>query len=227
MSRWVTGSSLDRAAQCPGSVVLPRAQVAEGSAARHGKRIHKLLETGQPIPGLDPAKQAEWYPPGGFHEVQYYYDPVFRTGGLNFEAKGRDYSWAAPHWVVGTLDYIHPAFPLGQERGLLVDDLKTGRWAPELDTLQLGAGALAGVLTFKPGLVAVSITHVPRGSEANASRNLVELSPLDISHVQETLDGAYARMLADNKRLDMGAAVGVNRGPWCKYCPAKRGCPAW
>lgn len=225
MSRWVTGSALDRAALCPASTVLPRSVVAEGSAAAHGRRVHKKLETGEPITGLSEEQRELWYPPGGEHEIQVWYDPVTRASGLDRAHKGRDYSWAPPHWIVGTVDYIHPSFrPPGLADCVLVDDLKTGL-RQRTDTLQLGLGAKGAVGHYLGAKLVVSITHVPR-SGGPATREYREIGPIDMAEIQETLDNLYALHLIEKERLACGANR-VYKGSHCKYCPAKKGCPAW
>lgn len=228
MSRWVTGSALDRAAACPASTVLPRSVVAAGTAAAHGRRIHKKLEIGEPIAGLSAEQRAEWYPPGGEHEIQVWYDPLIRTAGVDRAHKGRDYSWAPPHWIVGTLDYLHYRFEWKKDQHVvLVDDLKTGV-PPAMDTLQLGLGALS-VSKSSDLQVVTSITHVPRtrsAGEPTATRTYREIGPIDMAEIQETLDNLYALHLIEKERLAVRANR-VYKGSHCRYCPAKKGCPAW
>lgn len=225
--RWVTGSGLDRVDRCPGSTVLPRHVVAEGTAATHGKRVHKRLELSQALPGLAPEQQLEWYPPGGHHEVQCWYDPVARTAGVDFSHKDRDYGWAPDHWVVGTVDFVHPGFMLAGRRVLLVDDLKTGAYPPSTATLQLALGATGSILGLEAGQglpCFVSITHVPRSG--TPSRTYQEFTPLHMAEAQEKLDTMYARHLLEKKRLDAGS-VSVYKGSHCRYCQCKKTCPEW
>lgn len=223
MTRWVTGSGLDRVARCPGAAVLPRSAVVEGSAAAHGKRVHAKLERGEPLPGLDPELQARWYPPGGEHEIQAWYDPITRTAGLSREHKHRDYAWAPPSWIIGTLDYIHVSHP--EANGWLADDLKTGLVLPGLDTLQLALGATALAAEFS-GLGSVSLTHVPR--QGTPGREYLPITALDLAEIEETFQTMYARYLLEGERMTIGpSAVTVVSGPHCRYCACKKGCPAW
>lgn len=213
--------------------MLPRSAVVEGTAAAHGKRVHGKLERGEPLPGVSPEQQAAWYPSGGEHEVQVWYDPITRNAGLAREKKNRDYSWAPPSYICGTVDFLHPGVDVednvvdrGGRGAPLVDDLKTGV-LPPLTTFQLGLGALAASQEFKSDSVITSLTHVPRDTRLGLpARYTLELGRIDLDYIRETFDTMYARSLYDRERLTAGT-VPVYKGPHCRYCAAKKGCPAW
>lgn len=240
MDRWVTGSGLDRAALCPGSLVLPRSVVPEGRAATHGRVVHSQLENGEPIAGLSDEQRVAWYPPGGHHEVQVWYDPLTGSAGVHGGGlQHREYSWAEPHFIVGTLDYWHPEYqtPPSQEvvereheadadTGCrpLVDDLKTGLPVPT-DTLQLGLGALGIAGETGATEILTSITHVPRWG-GPPRRDYRLLGPTDLDYLRETFNAMRARFHLDGERLVRHGAdsVPVRPGRHCKFCPARKGC---
>lgn len=215
MSRWVTGSSLDRAAACPGSMVLPRGPDKETSAARYGKKVHADLEAGRLPRGVDP----EWYPPGGHHEIQAWFDPATGRGGFHTEGRNRDYSWAPDRYIVGTLDWVH----FGNRH---VDDLKTGMLLPSLDTLQLGLGAVALWDQEGPGDILISITSAPRGLDPRRFSQVLHSTSVDAART--TLKSLRADfLLGTESYISTGNSIESQvlvPGPHCRFCRAAA-CP--
>lgn len=123
--------------------------------------------------------------------------------------------------VSGTADYVGDLFGVPW-----VDDLKTGRFAPEPDNAQNKFYALCAWLDAgEPRDGAhVSITHWPRGGSPR------RLGPIAVSadclhSFRRDLDEAYAEWVWLNNR-EIPLACYSPSDAICRWCPARRVCPA-
>lgn len=223
--RRLTGSSLDRIDHCPGSAILPAHELAKGRAAHVGTSLHDELENrSERLAGLlalHGMTIEELWPASGLHEVQVWYDPIFRAGGYRPKShrSHRDYEGIGAE-LVGTIDYLHPA--LGT-----VDDLKTG-FPPSPETLQLGLAVVA--LWDQDGPfehITASITGIRVNKHTISRPKRTELvhDRASVEAIRCRLDAMYARHLHEQERFRAGAEVSRSPSSWaCRYCVAGPGC---
>jgi hypothetical protein len=134
---------------------------------------------------------------------------IVKTRRTKFDEETHAYDLQPREWG-GTPDLLLSA----RGGGRIVLDIKTGRsgvWdcpsgVPQLRTLALAVGA-----------VGAAVLHAPRGGEPT-----VYAEPFGVGELREhagALEGAMRRVAAGDET--------ATKGPECRYCPARRGCPAW
>lgn len=189
-----------------------------GAAAIAGSRVHKELEDRSPELAERLLEQGDsledLWPEGGVHEALVWYDPLSRTAGWEKKPQGthRDYSKFPAHYLVGTIDYIHPV--LG-----LVDDLKTGVHVPPPTSLQLSVPSVA--LWKQDGVVNQTASMTQLRPKRAAWRNPRNHSEETLLGEQKRLDRLYGGYLLNKARVEAGHEPETNPGPGqCKYCRA-------
>lgn len=239
--RWTTASRLDRAALCPGSTVLPEERTKPGNSAIWGSAWHQVVEQGTLLSSSDDGEPWPAWVVKGVADKLSNISPVWRdqwpVGGaheLRGELDGDDIQVAAclgkgekwnerPTGIRIKADYI--GMKLGEP---WVDDLKTGRFADEPTSLQVGAAALL-VATLK-GAEGVwgSITHwtrYPKGNEPEREWHYYDADALD--QVRLRLRTIRADALGPAPTFRKSSDEYDNPTNQCLWCSSRKFCPQW
>lgn len=214
MSLLPTGSAVERAMRCAGSLVLGRAGYT-GEAAVYGTANHKEIEDGdtsRPVVRqvLEGATDVR-------HEVSYALDVERRTVREIGVGLGRGYGPLADTEIALTID-----IECRRDGVLWVGDWKSrARVAPVALNWQIRCAVIA-VMTRHEADTAVGFLAYLDDSE-------LEPETFDAFHVAAWWDELHA-MLERIRRaaaiVDSGQVPEVNAGTWCQYCPALPFCPA-
>jgi len=231
----LTASSLDAAAACLGSAVLPGVD-EEGEYSAGGAALHRFLEHARqdrdsalmaaPEEDRDffAGLELETIPAGLSSEVALAYHPVRDEGRILEDTKGRAYPDLGAGWIYGTADLLGVVERDGVKR-VAVPDLKRYQ-APRSAraSLQLGFYALAAARACGAEEAEVSFL-VPR----HDGRWYIDRAYLDVMDLAELRD-----RISDLRRRVARAAADVSEerpiplvvGEQCTYCRARRLCPA-
>lgn len=235
----ITASQVERLERCPASASLPQVdEVTE--AAERGTTIHGVFQRaadvgpGEAIAELDEehADLATWLeelpwdelPVGDGYaaEVALAYDVATGEGREIGRGLSREEAYAdlGPFEVGGITDIIGLATD-----HVLVVDVKTGwserpaaRRNPQLMTLALAAARAYGRHEGKGWLL-----RLPERGRLWFSRGTYDV--FDLAGWAQTLKDLHARVAFEARQVAAGA-VEAHLGPWCRWCPAHRACPA-
>lgn len=208
----ITASALSRLMNCPGSVVLPRAENASEWAER-GHEEHAELAVGVGETGH------EWehlIPPGSRSEVALAFDVATRVGRILGENLDRAYGSVRPFEIVGSADVV------GVDGDtVVVLDFKTGYAdvEPAHANTQLAFYALAAcrALGKQRAIVRIVYTKQHRVDEAT-------LDALDLAAFADRLASLHSRVAELHASKKRGEPVPTNEGAWCKHCASKPYC---
>lgn len=235
--RLPTFSKLDRALECPPSEVLPQVTEDVGAPALRGQVIHEFRENAKLI-GVEAALQnvpaehlavcegidLQKWPADLAPEVAFAIDPATgkaRELGRNI---GRDYAkhGALPNEICGTVDElgVNPV-------EVFVGDAKTGRGyiPPPAKNAQLLAGGLAASQVLQRDAATLAIAKIRE--EGRVWWEYARVTDFELSMFAAKLRALPARIAAAKVAVDAGQAPPVKTGPHCRYCPAKKACPAF
>jgi hypothetical protein len=243
-----SASKLHRTIRCPASNLLP--QVAELSekvivAGNRGTALHRYLQ-------LAPESEEEALAaiPEQYH-AEARTIPLSACAGTrtppelrevamvhNLETeecrqvicKDREYGELADEDIPGTADVVIVGFRTAE-----IWDYKTGSYPvqPE-DNYQLLDAALKTARTL-----ARQATHIVCGIQQFKNRGRGEKKKLvpqtkatvvdrfDLDAHEHRAKKALALAREVKEAIDAGETPPVRKGPWCLFCPAKPGCPAW
>lgn len=249
-----SASQLHRTLNCPASRWLPQSEPTANmvKSRRRGKLIHKYLELvgdnvslgATPSEARDDVLNALDCTPAERAELLAI--PLQSISGLTrgaqrevaFSLRGQDgrvlhVEDRAYHEELeneeetpGTVDVVIPGF-----RHVEVYDYKTGRVPVKVEhNAQLVHLATCAVLALAPHATHVTvgvqtIKHLKSGCKVETStamldRWAMQKHALRVRKAQEV--ARTVRQAAQN-----GQTPPVNRGKWCRFCPAKDACPAW
>lgn len=209
-----TGSAVERAMACPASCVLSRAGHT-GEAAAYGSEQHKEIEDGdtsRPVVRrvLEGATDIR-------HEVSYALDVERRSVREIGVSLGRDYGPLSDTEIALTIDVEC------RKSGVVwVGDWKSrSRVAVVASNWQIRCAVIA-VMTRHDVDTVVGFLGYLDDSE-------LEPETFDAFHVAtwwSELRSMLERIRRAADTVASGAAVEVNSGTWCQYCPSLPYCPA-
>lgn len=231
-----TGSSLDRAFNCPASCALPHVAIDSADAAR-GTALHRFVERVAQI-GIEDAL-AEVAPdylyaaeaveldklvclvPGWRQEVAYRYDLLTGAAEITGYGIGRKYGPKDPRYVYGTIDAAKP--------GSTVRDLKfegcESHTPPLPGNRQLRFAALCEARVSGSISIAAGIDHI--GPTGRVRPEDCELDSFALDEFEAELrEVIIPRVREAEAVVAAGQTPDVRRGPWCRYCPAGASCPS-
>lgn len=227
-------SELDRLLECPGSAFLPRAPDRPIEAGQWGRMVHRWKATGVVVPEpefpnhehlfrerldlIRPDREALW--PGGGHEIAVGLSTATGAAAAFGGPPEDGDAWKAAlpdDWISGTLDYRGEILD-----ALWVEDLKTGRNAPEPTIHQLTFYVLVAhrVAWPTPPRALASVFHWPRyPRHVPGTRHWRTVAQTELAAFEERLRRLRLRVLARDPR-------DLNPGPHCTFCPSRPHCPA-
>lgn len=251
----VRASGLDLFLACAGYLKLPAAPVVYENAAEGaawGTMVHHWKETGKIVHENkrtansfrkrlienDIQREALWplsrWPTGkelggvsnnllppGYHEISVAYNWQY---GYVIPYYGKDGDiWKSQFntdWVTGTLDYLEPRVVDGEQM-IIVDDLKTGKWwdkRPRQSAQIVFYAMCAGKLYNVP--VMASVTHWPRYPvKTKPKRDAQRIDLVELDRFEAKLQMAAETAVYGEIELVPGEKQ-------CRFCPARRNCPA-
>jgi hypothetical protein len=207
----LTMSALQRSLSCDGSLVLPKARIANPWAVLGNDEHEDLSDLGSLPPNL-----AKHVPPNARSEVRVVYDVATGLGRILGEGSGRAYGDTGPFEIPGSIDV------LGIDGDcVIVLDWKTGFTdvEPARSNSQLWGYALAAcrALGLDRAIVRIVYTKTGRVDEH-------EIDALDMAGFAQRLARLYARASEMKRRQDDGQQVATTEGSWCKHCESKHAC---
>lgn len=241
-----SGSGLDRAELCPGSLVLPSLDSGEGSIyADHGRAMHRFLDivaklVNQGANAIDAGKTAiallelehravaaaidlstvPHTQPGVWQsELAMVFDFELRRGELLPDVKDRQYPKRTSKWqVFGTADLV------GVDGDcVVVIDLKTG-WGwrrPPEESLQLLFYAVTAAQAL--GCTRARVGYMVMHENDDVPRfKIAEISELALAAAESRI----ADVLTKGEGIDPSDVSNFRAGSGCRYCPSIRVCPA-
>jgi hypothetical protein len=234
-----TGSGIWRAANCPPSSALPQVQSTNPDATR-GTVGHRFLEL-VPKVGEDQALaqvpeelralcgqiDLEGLPldPKVYRqEVAWGFN--VRTGEVRAlgTGLGRRYPDVGANWVFGTLDVVG----FEGEDTVLITDYKFDGFdtsaPPPAENPQLKFGALCECRLTQRTRAVVRLIHI-REDGTHWQEDAV-LDAFDLDAFAFELLGIVVGIRKVEAEIGAGKLPSVNRGDWCRYCPAATHCPA-
>lgn len=220
-------SKLERVLECPASHLLPQEVEPPSEYAVEGTRRHEALARalcGRQVPSelagwvRDVLDEAPWLEAPGIRiEVAVSWDPVWGVGEVLGEHLGREYGDRMETAYCGSADYVR--VPHGE---LEVVDLKTGAVPVAVEgNVQLLTLALALRDATEAHTVRVGILSAPPGQMPHL--DWAEVTDEQLESHAEKLRALEATLRAYEARPE---AAPLREGPHCKYCPARRACPA-
>lgn len=225
---WARPSELHRALECPASTVLPKTEDTTGPAAEWGKELHTWKETGKSTPRVhkwlaeitaDPESLRAELWPGGQHEVAYKMGEhgTFFGTWLPDETARRAWMREGRPVIRGIADWV------GYDVVPHVNDLKTGRFAPEPEAPQLLWYGDA-VLDFFPRELGVnlSVYHWPRYPKGRLPTKQTVFMPSDDIKSWHR----HRLMPAIEESKKPMAKYDSRPGPWCQFCRSAPWCAA-
>lgn len=246
MPPWVRASSLERELHCPVAGVLPQVDErgdAVREAADWGTMVHHWKATGEiraergrpsherlfteklRVTGV---RREDWWGEGR-HEVAMAVDCVKMGRAAEFVGtKPAVEAWRSglgDEYAAGEADFVGDLFGVPH-----VDDLKTGRFAPDPSAPQLRLYALATwiLLGNVPDRVLVSVTHWPRYPVDNRPRRFDhEYTARQLTAFWKELRLARRRKLMTVRLPLADQQANAVPGDWCSYCDGKRNCPKY
>ncbi len=235
----LTASGISRAAACPASYALPATWEPSSPQAARGKAIHAFLEGLQTaLPSGDPAayqallaeapadlrEQLDALELGEFPlgeaETVFAVDVVTGTARALGHIKGRAYPKLGPNEISGTADLA--------TRRAEVLDWKAGNIdyvEPAAESHQLGFHAFAISRVHSVDSVRVAIAHVDL-DRAQITYDWHEHDAMALDAIGEDLRAIHGGVIAARESVRNGVVPAVNPGPYCKWCPAAKACPA-
>lgn len=228
--RLPTASAIGRAIACPGSEALPHvAETTEWNTSgnvvdRYVVRA-RAIGTELALAELDDAGRelcagldVSTIPAGAEPQVAVAWDPttgeaerLHLDGHRAYPDDGRYY---------GTFDLVG----LLDDETVFYDDLKWGNPEPAAASWQLRAGAV--FLTALTGAAAARPGHLRVGWNGKLRPERVFYDAIAIEEFEERLVALVGEIATVRAAYDAGEFVPLHVGPWCKYCPARRACPA-
>lgn len=156
---------------------------------------------------------------GGRPEVAYAYNVLTKEARELGQSIGRRYVECGVDpevEVAGAVDVVwHDGFDLH------VDDLKTGKYPPQAEgNYQLYFGGLCASKVENEETAVVAITR-PDGS-----RDEHHLCEWDRDQFEIQLEEMVKEKHWQKRLIDAGLPPRVNPGEHCRFCPAKKACPA-
>jgi hypothetical protein len=229
--RLPTFSALERAAACPGSVVIP-ATGDVSTYAEDGNAKHDYLEAVQ-RDGLATALAAakgelrQWAEALAYDElplevgayaaeVAFSFDTFAGTARELGRGIGRAYPELGPSEVAGTVDLVGLA---DDGETVIVIDWKTGSQPVTAAhrNWQMRAGAVAAARAYDRSRAVVQVAYLAHGYTDSATFDSWELE----SAAQE-----LATLVALWHSQAQRERPALTRGPHCRYCPGFDSCPA-
>lgn len=212
----VTGSSLERALECPSSVVLAQAN-SSSAYSEQGTANHAEDED-----SINAGEVPEWVAsivgdaaPTVRSEVAVAYDVAEDTGRIIGYGLKRNYGPLAPFEIPATLDVLAH----NDERVFVLDrKLWTSNSAAE-ENVQVGFGALAAARVYGRSYATVALRY-ETGRIDRADIDLIDLFELSVR-----LRDLHGRVAEQQSRHAQGRLVDVRSGRWCRHCPAQHACP--
>ncbi len=217
-----TGSSLERAVQCPASFAFPQCK-STTEASMQGTKNHAAVEEAIMSGNLDMQPQVVREAMEGAisasTEVTYIIDVEQETARLFGRGVNREYGNLLTSEIALTLD----AQILRPDGMWWVWDWKSrSRVADAADNLQLRAACVAVMKVHALHTVTGAIGYL-NDSESSVASFLAEE---DFGPFFELMRGMLGKIERAEAILDSGGVNNVHTGPWCTYCPAVPHCPA-
>lgn len=207
----ITASALSRLMNCPGSVVLPRAENASEWADR-GHAEHAELADLADV-------EHEWahlIPPGSRSEVALAFDTATRAARVIGENIDRAYGDVGPCEIVGSADVIG----VDGDAAVIID-WKTGYAdvEPAATNPQLLFYALCACRVFgkRRAIVRIVYTKQHRVDES-------EIEAIDLAAFADRLADLHGRVAELHAAKKRGEPVPTAEGAWCKHCASKPYC---
>lgn len=228
-------SKIGRAIECPASEALPHAKDPVTPAATRGSAIHAYLAAVNPE---DPASalaavpeefredcasiELDRLPVGDSEWLREWAIACDVETGATREIGcdiGRDYGELAPTEIAGTIDVARveddrPGAPL------TILDYKTGRTPVPTPSWQLRVFAAAAAVD------AATVAHAFIREDGSVWIERAELDVFDLEDIRATLQALPARIAEARALVAAGTPPPVAEGDHCRYCPARRSCPA-
>lgn len=232
LKRWETASSLDRTVMCPAAAVLPKFEDELTDSQRRardwGTSVHKWVETGKfEGPGWAQVGLKRKLEESGVSREDYWPQPskveLRVVWDLESMPKVVEGPWPEiPGSVRMVIDYLAP---------YLVDDIKTGRQAPEPTSFQVGVEVAAVAQMTGASKIKGAITHWPRYPlEGKPERRTSLYTKGDFVGVRDVLRSVRDESWELHRKIEQGqqlTADDVRPGEHCNYCRCQKGCPAW
>jgi hypothetical protein len=230
----LTISGLGRAESCIGSVVLPGIDESGewstiGTAvdrfaetAKTKSREAALIEAPEELQPYLEALTLERIPDGAEYQVAFAWNVL--TGEVR-RIPNRSAGYPAdlvPEWILGTTDIV------GVRDGrAVVFDLKWGSSTigrDPADDLQLGGYALC--VTKLAGVSECEVGFLRAGWDGVLRPESAVLDGMALDAMEARIVSIWKRAQeAERTSLD-GLGPKLHVGDWCRYCPARRSCPA-
>lgn len=213
----ITASALGRLLNCPGSVVLPKAETAsEWADAGHAEHaeLADMVRT-----GTLPDSLARLVPPGSRVEVALAFDVALRTARIVGEDIGRNYGTPGAFEIVGSCDVIG----IDGDAAVIVD-WKTGYRdvEPAATNPQMAFYALAATRALGLDRAVVRIVYTKTGAVDAA-----ELDALELAAFADQLERLLVRVSAQQAARNDASGVSTREGSWCRHCPVNKShCPS-
>ena len=209
----ITMSALPRLMACPGSAVLPRAEVAS-IYADLGNNEHAELASLDDLP----PELAALVPPGARSEVKIAYDVSDRTARILGEGAGRSYGELRPFEIPGSIDVLgvetDVAIVIDWKTGFL--DVESAATNPQLWGYGLAATRALGL---QRAILRVVYTKTGRVDE-------YEADALELAAFADRLERLHLGTAALAPRHARGERIPTVEGAWCRHCAAKPYCPS-
>lgn len=231
-------SGLERAENCSGSVVLPKAHAAASVHTNTGKEVHAFVvrarEVGREEALAEIVSDADHrtfcrdlpldkLPQGGRLETAYAYDPQTEASRVLGNNIGREYLKAGldpQREIAGTSDID----------GVVGDtvylrDWKTGhkRLGDPRESWQLRVLALAAAR--QRGLDKADIGFFYLREDGSFYEDKALLGPMDLADIADEVRALVGAVRAAQAQYTRGHVPDVNLGPWCDYCASVPHCP--
>lgn len=235
----LSGSGLDRASHCAAAFALPAVQ-RESTDATRGTMVHAFLEqlvrgasrdealaaTHADVRALCATIDPDQVCPGEA-EVSYAYN--VRTGrARRTNTPGRSYDDASEE-IPGTMDRVHV-----EETGRpVVTDWKNTAYAVDLEAARIQVEFYALCAARECGHPSAGCAIAVVTDDGAIAWHRWHLDEDDLALVAQRTRRAWDKVQAARAaKADYERTTGlawtpdVNRGPWCRYCPAQLYCPA-
>jgi hypothetical protein len=216
-----SGSSLERAVNCPAAFALPRAGHT-GEAAIRGTENHDKIEGGLSLGGdlshlPDVVRKAMDGALSVDVEVAFAIDIEKETVRVIGQRLGRNYGPLTDSEIPLTLDAI-----ITKRSGVEVWDWKSRkRVTASKHNLQLRAGAVAVMKTRGVSEVLAALGYLDNSESDEAT-----VDSFDEAAFFADMRAAMNKIGAARTLVASGGTPEVHSGPWCDYCPAMAYCPA-
>lgn len=232
-----TGSSTERATECPASHALPQVDGPAGEAAERGTVGHRYLER---IPQVGAEKalveaadgERDWLSEvvldglplgeGWRQEVAFGLD--LATGKATEIGSGLQRRYERrPGCVYATIDVCRRDGSMAKVLDYKFELYDNRQRAPR-ESAQLLTCALLVARAWNVSTVAVGFVHVR--SNGTHWTEMATLDAFDLDAHFDTLRETAARIAQAEERIAAGQTPDVKRGPWCRWCKSVAACPA-